>query len=421
MRSLKNNNGYALILGVVIAIFLGIFLAAAFTSGDVQMMAVQERSAAQLAFYAAEAGVEESLFQLRRNENWRPDGTETQVQLLSVAPPPTAGYYNVQVANAPLDPKFPSFPAVWVRSDGQDPDREITRAILAKVVLFNPAEFFVSSMADIRAGSGSTYHGDMLGRNVYFEINDSIPDSDPAKKIVLHDDCFYFRNVYGDSNPFVEFLGNPPQSFSTITFPGVDTARYRDLALAGGKYVNGDYLAPISITRANIFDDPSTANGIVFAEGDIYISGQYDDSLLFVSGGDIYINGDLKASTGGGPAPQLGLFSKQDIIIPESSPSDMTVEAFLIADGGGASYGQLTAYGDKFSKGTFNFSGAMAVRGLQEDGTSPRTAFNLNVFATRNYNYDSNLRDSCTIPFMAFVANMVDWEEINPNDAFPPP
>jgi len=404
----------------VIAIFLGIFLSAAFTSGDMQIKASQERSAAQLAFYAAEAGLEEAVFELRRNENWLPPGTETTVQLISVAPPLIAGYYNVQVDNAPLDAKYPAFPAVWVRSDGQDSDRQVTRALLAKIILFNPAEFFVSSMADIHVGSGRTYWGDILGRDIYFEINDTISDDDPAKKIVLFGDVYYFRSIHGDTNPFVGFMGNPPQAFTSITFPGVDADRYRDLAQSGGKYVDSDYMVPLAINRNTIFDEPATANGIIFAEGDIYISGQYEDSLLFVAGGDIFINGDLTPSASTDPAPQLGLFAKQDIIIPESSPRDMSVEAFLIADGEGDAYGQVTALGNKKSKGTLNFKGAMAARGLQEDGTAPRTAFNLNVFANANYNYDANLRNNCTIPFMTYVANMIHWEEINPHDAFPP-
>jgi len=292
----------------------------------------------------------------------------------------------------------------------------VTRTILAKVILFNPTEFFVSSLADLRLTSGARFQGDLLGRDLHFEVNDAIPDVND-RSIIVNGDPYYFRNVYGETHPDVQFMQNPPAQFASITFPGVDTMRYRDLAQAGGKYAVGDYIAPMNMSFSSI----GSTNGIVFAEGDIYIEGQYDDSLLFVAGGNNYIKGDLKASTGGAVTPQIGLFAKQDILIPDSAPSSMTVEGFLIADGGGSSFGQVKALGDKFSEDTFTFKGAIAVRGLQDDGSVLRSAVDLNVYKNRNYLYDLSLRNQCTIPFMTYVANVIKWEEINPNDAFPPP
>jgi len=401
--------------GVFIALLIGILLSAAYFTTDVHIQSSMERESAQQAFYAAETGLEMAVFELRRNNKWTPPAG--QVTITHGGAAASTGFYTLRVAPAPAMPAFPTFPSVWVRSDGQDPNKEITRTILARLLLFNPADFFVSSLADFRLGSGSWYHGDLLGRDIYFEVNDSLPDTDPDKKIVVDGNVYYFRNVYGDGDPNVQFLKDTPQPFASITFPGIDASRYRDLAQSGGLYVVGDYNAPLNITRASV----GTGNGVVFAEGNIHISGQYDESLLFVAGGDIYLTGDLIASPLMVPKPQLGLFAKQDVIIPSASPSSMTVEAFVVADGGGASYGQLDAQGTKYSKDTFNFNGAMSLRGLQDDGSVPRTAVDLNVYQNRNYQYNPQLTAACTIPFISFVANVINWEEINPNDVWPPP
>jgi hypothetical protein len=42
------------------------------------------------------------------------------------------------------------------------------------------------------------------------------------------------------------------------------------------------------------------------------------------------------------------------------------------------------------------------------------TAANLNAFSTRVYNYNAQLKQNSTIPFLPSIANIVSWEEINP-------
>jgi len=153
-------------------------------------------------------------------------------------------------------------------------------------------------------------------------------------------------------------------------------------------------------------------------EGDIRVSGRYEHSVLLVATGNIYITGDVRAKEGDVTQTpvQLGLFAKRDVIIPENvetQQGNLTVEAFIMADGEGQSTGILKAEGTPFSQGTFNFAGAISVRGEE------RTAVNLNVFSQRVYSYNPQLTAGL-LPFGSFIANIIQWKEAGPTDPFPP-
>ena len=129
------------------------------------------------------------------------------------------------------------------------------------------------------------------------------------------------------------------------------------------------------------------------------------------------IDGDIDAFVDplnpGAPVPQLGLFAKQDVIIPDGvvgAGGDLTFEAVVVADGGGNSDGVFEAQ-SSVALGTLNFTGAVSVRG-ENDAIS----VDLNIFSTRDYAHQPNTG----IPFTPFIANKVSWQESNLSVVFPP-
>ncbi len=416
MRSIKNNQGFVFIASVMLVLFLSILLGGAFLRSQMQLEESKQRLASQQAFYAAETGVQVAIYRIRQQPAWRPGEngepavSDSPLRVVQSDPATTIGFYSLQLATAP---DFNVFQSVRVKSTGKDKDGKITRSILARVIISNPADFFVSTVGNLRIGSGSSFDEAILGKDIFFDVNNGLPPSPPQ---ITVQDVFYLNSVSGIPDPSVKVNGQVKQ-FPTVTFAGVDLDRYRAIAQANGRYFSGDkfvYSGDIDLPSLN------SSNGLVFAEGDIYISGDIKDSMLFVAGGNIYIENDVKTATAStdterAALPQLGLLAKKDVIIPQNAASDITIDAFIMADGGDNSRGGIfVADGDKFSKNTINFSGAIAVR-----GDNVRTAADLNVYQTRNYSYNSQLRTNRKIPFLPFIANIVRWQEINPGDLIP--
>ncbi len=68
--------------------------------------------------------------------------------------------------------------------------------------------------------------------------------------------------------------------------------------------------------------------------------------------------------------------------------------------------------GSTVGLGTFNFKGAISVRGDGGDSTG----IDLSIFANRNYTHNPNL----SVPFSPFIANIISWQESNLDEVFPP-
>lgn len=417
MKSIRNNQGLALVASITLTVFLGLLLGSAMLRTQLQLEEADTRLAAQQAFYAAETGVENAIYEIRRNPQWRPGENAPAVtdKVLRVDDSETAtpvGLYSIEVVDAD---NFKGFESVWVKSTGKDTTGKIARSIRARLIVEDPTAFFVSTAGDLRIGSGSSFDNNILGKDIFFDVDESILAPE-KKQITINGDIFFLGQVFGIPHPSVHINGGIAKS-PTVTFAGVDLERYRGIAQhGGGRYESGDFIYNGDIDLANL----ATANGLVFAEGDVHISGVIKDSLLIVAGGNIYVEDDLVPALppGGGSeetAPQLGLLAKKDVIIPEGAPDEISIEAFIMADGDTGSQGGIfTAAGQKFNKSTINFHGAIAVR-----GQDARTAADLNVYQTRNYSYNTQLRENRKIPFLPFVAIIVRWEETNPGDPLP--
>ena len=71
MQIKKSNSAFVLILSVTLVLFLGILLSAALLRTQMQLQESDQRLDSQRAFYAAETGIERSLFEIRQNPQWR--------------------------------------------------------------------------------------------------------------------------------------------------------------------------------------------------------------------------------------------------------------------------------------------------------------------------------------------------------------
>lgn len=413
-----------LLASVFLALFLGILLSVSFLRSYVHLNAVELRRASSYAFYAAEAAIDRAVDELRRNMDWQAgfgDGDSPIALVTQGATPETVGFYWIDAdgvddisGNGDDDIQggglLVNRTTVWIRAHGQAPrlahhqsgSQRISRVIFARVAVENPAVFFTSTLNDLTIASGIDIDGDVFARDIVFEVNESLPS--PFKEIEVDGDVLYIRDIEGETNPSVTIAGNTIHA-DPITFASVDSDRYRDLAKEDGKYINGDFTFSGTIDKANL----GANNGLIYAEGNIYIAGDVTESMHIVAGGNIYITGDVTCQ---GDA-QIGLSAKNDVIIDKNASDTLTIDAFIHVEGS-----VFKAEGDKYSKDILNFEGAISVKGKEGE----KTAVDLLVYTSRNYVYDQGLVNNLSIPFMSFIANIVEWREVPLSEAdnFPP-
>ncbi len=387
---------FTLLAAIFLALFLGIIMGASFLRTYIQLRSVEIRKRAEDAFYVAEAGIEASIFELRRDAEWR-DGFDNEAFKWheGEADEQTIGYYTVTVSEGA---DLGDWPTVLLRAEGRVPNpfksgQYIKKVILARVAVQNPAAFFTATPGYLKVVSGASINGDILGGDVVFDVNHSYPPD--KRKITIDGDVLYTQNISGQDDPDVEITGNV-SSLPPITFTGVDLDYYEEVAQNGGRYIDGDFHYSGDIDKENL----STNNGVVYVNGDVYISGDVLESVQIVASGNIYITDDIICQNDA----QIGLSAKESVIIPESAPDSITIEAFIRADGG-----TFEAEGDKGSKDTLTFSGAISVRG--DEGEEDSSGIDLNVYAERNYNYDTSLYTDLSIPYITYIANVVEWNQ----------
>ncbi len=423
MRILKNNkSGFVLLASLFIALFLTIFLGVAFMRSGAQLDMANLRRATHESFHAAESGIERAVFELRSDGSWQV-GEETPFTdtIASQEEPDDAiGSYAVEVAAA--DDLF-GFATVWVRSLGLDSLGDVPRAILARVLIENPGRFMVSTLGELRIASGATVDEDILAKDIIFDVNASLPDEEQT--IIINGDIFYINSITGETNPAVVINGEAPQETPSITFAGVDLVRYETIAQSlvdtEESFVHDGNLTIDLADLDGLITDPVEGGfepQIIYVNGDVTVSGEYNVSLLIVADGNVIIDGAVIPDSSVEDVPQIGLFAKQDVIIPEgvaaSADGDLAINAFVMADGDGESEGLFIAEGPVGSLGTLEFTGAIAVRG------KGATAVDMDTFDDRLYTYNTELISNRKIPFVPFIANIIEWREVNPNDPFPP-
>lgn len=423
---INNSGGYVLIMSIAVALFLSILLGAAFVRSTQQLREADQRRAVHQAFSVAEAGIDRALFELRRDPDWGM-GTDPNVTsylavgnvlLNAVEGDDTTviGTYSIEVATGPAIEDLGE--TRWVRSVGHDAESGLQRAVLARVLIDDPSRFLLSTPGALRFKSGAVVEADVLGQDLFFDVNDTLADPD-QRHITIDGDVLYIDELNPanpQADPDITITGgvNP---YPSVTFPGVDVNRYDTLATGlaatmGAYKEMGDLTVDLD-NLAALESDPGFAPRLIFATGDIRVSGEFDSSLLLVAGGNIYIEGDITPDTAT-PDAQIGLFAKQDVVIPDGvvgAGGDLALEAFVIADGSDGANGEFRAE-SAVGLGEFNFTGAISVRG----GGGTETGIDLSVFATRNYTHKANI----AVPFSPFIANIIAWQETTSFADFPP-
>lgn len=429
----NDNSGFVLLMSLVIMIFLSILLGAAFLRSNSHLQQADQRRSISEAFYAAEAGIDRAVFELRRNPTWRPGvGTEPAMTNIPVTNQAnvTIGTYSVNVTDIG---NINGFNTVLVRSDGLDSLSGLRRSIEANVITDNPARFLISTLGDLRLTSGADIQADVLGKDIFFDLNPGLPVGDLNRKIKIDADVYFIQSIGGKQQPN-QFA--PPVDVTiddhdgtanddwiktpSITFAGVDLERYRQLSST-----LDDTCEALIVPAGGTVDleDLPLCNGnqaqpiLIFSEGDINVRGEYSHSLSVVAGGNINIMGSIRSNinatdpAGSGP-PQIGLFSENDVYISSSvqtdgSAKDLTLEAFIIADGE-HSYGSFVAQGPKLALGKLHFTGSISVKGKN----SGQSAVDLNAFKSRDYQHNPEFNTNRKIPFSPFIANIVAWREV---------
>ena len=418
---INNSHGYLLIMSLAVALFLTILLGAAFMRSIQQLQEADQRRAVHQAFYTAEAGVDRALFELRRDPDWKPgsNGVAAIVDVALNSTPgddtTTLGLLSIEVEDGPEIERLGE--TKWVRSIGRDIDSSLERVILAQVLIDDPSRFLLSTPGALRFKSGASVEADVLAQDLFFDVNVTLPDG--QREISVDGDVLYIDELNPSdpqSDPDINISGDVTL-YPSVTFPGVDVNRYDTLvsgldAMSAYKE-DGDLTLDLSNLQT-LVDDPLFTPRLIFATGDVRVSGEFDSSLLVVAGGNIYIEGDVVPDSLASGEPQLGLFAKRDVIIPDGAVGtggDLNLEAFVIADGSDGANGEFRA-DSSTGLGDFNFTGAISVRG----GGGSQTGIDLSVFAARNYTHKANI----AVPFSPFIANIISWQESTRAAQFPP-
>jgi len=219
-----------------------------------------------------------------------------------------------------------------------------------------------------------------------------------ARQIAVDADVSYSRSFIGYPDPdgdviFLNGHSPPVAPVVPITFTGLDLNRYAGLP--------GTFLPGGSIV------DLTGKEGLIYVDGDAHVQGWIDHHVHIVAKGNIYIEGDIKTRASGA---QLGLSAANDVIIAAGAPPILQIDAFVLADGG-----VFRADLGENPKTNLEFNGAISVRG-RENASS---AISLNAYGARELNYNAGLLDM-QIPYMTYFVNVVEWQETNARDLFPP-
>jgi hypothetical protein len=422
----KREEGFLLISSIVIALFLAILLAGALMRMNWESRLSIAQEGNQAAFYAAEAGLERTIAQLRADPDSAPapgsppDVFFTNEPLTDGAlAPTTVGFYTVTVYPFYLQDNWPVVPVSVV---GFDETTDYQRRFDVEIRVVNPGAFFIFSPYDIHVASGSLINGDIFGRDIHFHYDADLGD------ITIDDDdsfadVFYMRSYHGYSTAqqmqHIHLNDGPPEQKQALTFADIDFERYEELADNGGVHLVGDTNISGTLSTSGggtTFGGQTPTNGVIYVEGDVIVNGDItvDDPrynpIIIVATGTIRIEGNVQyiKTRAQGDKNKLGLFAGGDVVIAPFG-LDLNVQAQILVQGE-----KIQAVGDPGTLGTFDFLGSMVVKG--KEGV---TAMDLLAFSQRTYDYDEYLLEDELIPGVNSFVNLRSWEEVD-KQASPP-
>ncbi len=417
----KNNQGGFLLVGAIfLMLFLGLIIMSTFINSDMQFESARMRIPAQQAFYIAEAGIEYSINQLRQDILFNPEDADRQQTVLGMQNEEdeeedreVKGTFTLTLTPT-LDDEAEEvindtgLRTVKISSLGTEVENNIPRTVTVIVNVIDPARFFVSTPGELGVASGATIGSSIFGGDVVFNIDD------PSQNIIIGGKVQFMNNITATSTD-ISTISVDDQDFrqdecekpfdlnqciesqhgverqQNVSYPGLDLPRYEALAAIVGESHKGD------LTITSFDDDLGGEEGLLYVDGNVTISGEFENTLTIVATKDIIIEGNIGPSE---DSLKIGLFASGDVRIP-ASVSDLNIKStFIWADGGvfKAEGGQRPA------DSSLIFDGVIAVRG--QEGQS---GVDLNVFQNRTYTYDTEIRNSGI--FYSNIVSLSSWME----------
>ncbi|MDD3375691.1 MAG: hypothetical protein PHY73_08250 [Candidatus Omnitrophica bacterium] len=392
---IKQKKGMALVGVLLVMLFLGVLMMMAFFSASAYTTSSIVQESSDSALYCAQAGVEETLRQLRNGAglNWLgtvdAGGNPIFQDVNNPANPAVpAGQFSIAQVILPggLIPdgvwfNIPFRITGWAPSlDGQI----ATRTLEVVVRAMDPATNIFTANAPLTAGAGATIGGNVFAESFAFAT------ATAANPITITGDLNYIRNLSRANQADVDVQGDINQ-VANIVFPSINMNNFASAA-------PGFNFAGNTSLEGWTFDGSTIPGGIIYVDGDLHISGHVaNQSIAIAATGDIYITGDITTDNND---VQLGLFSDKNVFIASSVSGDLNVDAFIMAkDGFEAEYDATNP------KDTLNFNGAVCVFGNQVGSTS---AIDTSAFTQRNFAYNPQLAANNNIPQMFFFADLIE-------------
>lgn len=354
MKNVSSNSGIALPMAVMIIAIISLLGFAAVYLVDSQTVMTSEYKNQESAFYYAEAGIHDYIWQMNQDPYFYIDTGEISSNY-------GKGYYVVKYVNTSSDPGQPGKKLITIRSTGwtqENPHKRATIEATLKLRSFSeymiftnyegtqavatPKNYASSTYDSLRGnwtmwktgetasgpihtndtvhimatdrGTGPTFNGRVTYSN-HMKVYDSSQEIPPT--LYCLDD-----NKYNDGHISPKYNGGKPTWTPKMDLP-VDNKSLKTLAQKSGLYLQGrtciyldgdkiiytNHKDPDPIKRAEIpktlkpGDDLYPANGVIYVDnlggsskwdlkrGNAFISGKLSGRLTVAAANDIYITG----------------------------------------------------------------------------------------------------------------------------------
>lgn len=138
---------------------------------------------------------------------------------------------------------------------------------------------------------------------------------------------------------------------------------------------------------------------VIYTNQQVIVTGAVKGMITVASNDDVIIGGATTYVTPG--TDVLGLIAKNDVVIPQWAPTNLTWYAATVAQ-----TGQWRSWSSDNSHGTMTFTGS----------TAAALGGYMSMFQVRNYNYDPNLQtvQPPHFPVLEEAYTVLSYREVNP-------
>jgi hypothetical protein len=306
--------------------------------------------------------------------------------------------------NLQITPPSPGSQVVRIVSTGRRTGSSTDlRSVEVLVRAASVTDFQMVSNADISYGSTATTRGKIYAGIDQNNVKHNIAHSGTAYGDLYAEGSItqsptYKNGAKGYTSATIRSVIPTPLNFNTFTSSLVDLKQaaqngggiYLDdstkdgwrltfnsagtVTIASCKKSGTSHLAAVLPTCTTTSTVTIPAIGAIYANQSVIAIGQVKGRVTVASNADIVIAGNISYVTPG--VDVLGLVAKNEMIVAQWAPYDLTWTAATVAQ-----TGQWRSWSSDGSHGTMTFTGSTATNGGGYMG----------MFAYRNYNYDSNL------------------------------